>query len=1285
MNKRITFTVVMLLLTASTGLASLTDGLVAYYPFDGDANDLSGNANHAVVYGALPTEDRLAISDLSASASNLSRDSKLDGSFSIYLGVGNVNGRGKVIQLDGAGKRRGMVELPSTPYGLAYDSVQLWAAIPSAKRVVSIDAQGRVNTVLEAEELKNPISVAAAPGNPDILVADNHTDVLVLLSRNHANEYKVIYRGETSSNLQNVSVAMTLDGFGLMGTSNPRGVYHFPLRVGISLGAPILSSGGDVAADPTSTRWAVMQHRSLHVLDGAQEVFQLPLPTGYSSYRGGLLTFATDGTLVVALATDGGVELCVIDISEKTFGSLFRWSGERLVSLAIGQKLDWPIAQQMKPARVELRNDKPVTSGNATIAIPQEKLSLSPDMQGCAENLKKIYAAIKQYEKDKRELPDWLSDLVPDYLSSEMLLCPNDAGHKSPYSPDPKLPCSYGWEFSAEPIPPGWDPTGRTLYRDWKGEQIKVFGDIVPMVRCYHHGSERVLNLSAGGEILWGPLDWEFMFRPDYASIHEQTLSRAVASRPAVPAPSGSAPKQSSPLVGKLAPSFTLKDLKGKQISLSDFKGKVVLLDFWATWCGPCRQAIPHLELLHKKYKEQGLVVIGINHEQDHEKVKKYAEEQISYVVLLDADEQFKEYGIRGIPTAFYIDREGKIRYCEIGFSPGREKEVEQKVKELLGIKEDVATAPKSSIEEVSGTKLLKGTWAWDIDSNSDGPKISVDIWWEHVNQQERYLVPMNGAGITVVKDRTFEDLNFSDLIKMDFASRRISASDAKPDIDVGTILAVRTNEGNLAKLEVTGFDPLKSSRHENTKYHMRLRYTFYGGSRQSSEGLSDKQVAQADDENGNKERLSVKVPLEHNTEMSRWGISYYQPRGIQLSTNEPPQNWILPQINSATHRRFWARKMFGGNTTMNVVIHAPHDPKAGAWDVFATFDEDVDFSSTIPISIGERSHKEMEFNIAYGNGAKQPYVIRFGPNTLNPGRFSLSYYRGCIRTGTADVLGKEYRIALSDDNGDGLYSDLADTTVLISRDADGHMIYRDRVRADSPIEIGQSDYFTIEISDDGSSALLRPAEYGILEGSVTHESSNTPVPNARVKTTPYGFDALTGADGRYEMRLPAGRYYEVQVTASGYIPQHVKRVPSVLYATAANLSAQLSLPKSPQSGEITLRDGDSFHFLSGQRHKYVDGDFYFRCSDGSPMFLANNRHQGGLVDLGQIQTPLDAVTPPMRGYNQFGVVAEVGHVYVSPAKQGEEGCHIVFRVIEIKQGESCTLKYYYRQGETIR
>lgn len=214
-------------------------------------------------------------------------------------------------------------------------------------------------------------------------------------------------------------------------------------------------------------------------------------------------------------------------------------------------------------------------------------------------------------------------------------------------------------------------------------------------------------------------MTWEHNFRPDYDSIHEQTLSRAVASRSADPASPRPVAKRSSPLVGKLAPSFTLKDLKGKQVSLSDFKGKVVLLDFWGTWCGPCRRVIPHLDALYKKYKDQGLVVIGINHERDHDKVKAYANEHISYVVLLDADREFEEYGIRGIPAAFYIDREGKIRYSEVGYGPGVEREVERKIKELLAGKENAAAVPKLPLQEFPASAN-----GWKPPENPDPHKI---------------------------------------------------------------------------------------------------------------------------------------------------------------------------------------------------------------------------------------------------------------------------------------------------------------------------------------------------------------------------------------------------------------------------------------------------------------------------------------------------------------------------------------------------------------------------------
>jgi peroxiredoxin len=142
--------------------------------------------------------------------------------------------------------------------------------------------------------------------------------------------------------------------------------------------------------------------------------------------------------------------------------------------------------------------------------------------------------------------------------------------------------------------------------------------------------------------------------------------------------------RSESSLVGQPAPDFTLYDLDGNEVRLSDFRGKPVVLNFWATWCGPCRVEIPHVNALYDRYKAQGLVVIGVNKEADHATVRSFAEQHISYTVALDGGSQFRQYGVRGMPATFYIDREGIVRSYDLGFGLDGPTTIDMKTRNLL-------------------------------------------------------------------------------------------------------------------------------------------------------------------------------------------------------------------------------------------------------------------------------------------------------------------------------------------------------------------------------------------------------------------------------------------------------------------------------------------------------------------------------------------------------------------------------------------------------------------------
>lgn len=138
----------------------------------------------------------------------------------------------------------------------------------------------------------------------------------------------------------------------------------------------------------------------------------------------------------------------------------------------------------------------------------------------------------------------------------------------------------------------------------------------------------------------------------------------------------------------KPAPNFTLKDANGKSVSLADYKGKVVLLNFWATWCGPCALEIPWFEQFEQQYKSQGFAVLGVSMDDDGwSAVKPYVEEhKINYRVLLGNDSVSQLYGgLDALPTTFIIDREGNIAYPHVGLIG--KNEYLSEIQSLLDIK----------------------------------------------------------------------------------------------------------------------------------------------------------------------------------------------------------------------------------------------------------------------------------------------------------------------------------------------------------------------------------------------------------------------------------------------------------------------------------------------------------------------------------------------------------------------------------------------------------------------
>jgi len=142
----------------------------------------------------------------------------------------------------------------------------------------------------------------------------------------------------------------------------------------------------------------------------------------------------------------------------------------------------------------------------------------------------------------------------------------------------------------------------------------------------------------------------------------------------------------SSGMEGQPAPDFALKSSTGENLRLSEFRGDVVMINFWATWCGPCRQEMPLLDELYSRYQRVGFNLLGVNIDDDSRRAMRMIEELgVKFPVLFDARKEVSElYEVEAMPVTVIVDREGTVRYIHHGYKPGYEDKYLDQIRSLL-------------------------------------------------------------------------------------------------------------------------------------------------------------------------------------------------------------------------------------------------------------------------------------------------------------------------------------------------------------------------------------------------------------------------------------------------------------------------------------------------------------------------------------------------------------------------------------------------------------------------
>jgi peroxiredoxin len=139
-------------------------------------------------------------------------------------------------------------------------------------------------------------------------------------------------------------------------------------------------------------------------------------------------------------------------------------------------------------------------------------------------------------------------------------------------------------------------------------------------------------------------------------------------------------------LAGQTAPDFALKSASGENLRLSEYRGDVVMINFWATWCGPCRQEMPLLDELYTRYQRVGFSLLGINIDDDSRRAMQMVEDLgVQFPVLFDERKEVsKLYEVEAMPVTILLDREGTVRHVHHGYKPGYEEKYLTQIRSLL-------------------------------------------------------------------------------------------------------------------------------------------------------------------------------------------------------------------------------------------------------------------------------------------------------------------------------------------------------------------------------------------------------------------------------------------------------------------------------------------------------------------------------------------------------------------------------------------------------------------------